>query len=100
MGFADNAGATNWLRVRAQPLLRLMRWHDMTTTKTLHPMTGFNPSEPAILHDLASILEKFRKPRQKKATLSFLLFDHIGGIDTMLNTFGSGGTVVAWGRDE
>ena len=59
MGFADNAGATNWLRVRAQPLLRLMRWHDMTTTQTLHPntlhpMTGFDPSEPAILHDLAT----------------------------------------------
>jgi hypothetical protein len=47
------------LRVRAQPLLWLMRWHDMTTTQTLHPgslhpMTGFNPSEPAILHDLAT----------------------------------------------
>lgn len=54
MGFADNAGATNWLRMRAQPLLSLMRWYDMTTTQTLHPMAGFNPSEPAILHDLAT----------------------------------------------
>jgi hypothetical protein len=23
----------------------------MSTASTLHPMTGFNPSEPAILHD-------------------------------------------------
>ncbi|MCA6113576.1 hypothetical protein J6524_01345 [Bradyrhizobium sp. WSM 1738] len=26
----------------------------MTTSQTLHPMTGFDPSEPAILHDLAT----------------------------------------------
>ena len=26
----------------------------MTIASTLHPMTGFNPSEPAILHDCAT----------------------------------------------
>jgi hypothetical protein len=26
----------------------------MTTTAPLHPMTGFDPSEPAILHDRAT----------------------------------------------
>jgi long-chain acyl-CoA synthetase len=56
--------------------------------------SGSTGSPKAILHDLASIREKFRKVRQKKTTLTFLLFDHIGGIDTMLNTFGSGGCVV------
>ena len=48
----------------------------------------------AILHDFASLLEKFHKVRQKKTTLTFLLFDHIGGIDTLFNTLASGGTVV------
>jgi long-chain acyl-CoA synthetase len=56
--------------------------------------SGSTGAPKAILHDLQSILEKFRKVRQKKTTLTFLLFDHIGGIDTMLNTFGSGGTIV------
>jgi acyl-coenzyme A synthetase/AMP-(fatty) acid ligase len=48
----------------------------------------------AILHDLEAILAKFRKVRQRKTTLTFLLFDHIGGVDTMLSTFGNGGTLV------
>lgn len=56
--------------------------------------SGSTGAPKAILHDLAAILEKFRKVRQQKTTLTFLLFDHIGGIDTMLSTFGSGGCVV------
>lgn len=56
--------------------------------------SGSTGAPKAILHDLAKILEKFRKLRQKKTTLTFLLFDHIGGVDTMLNAFGSGGTIV------
>jgi long-chain acyl-CoA synthetase len=56
--------------------------------------SGSTGAPKAILHDLAAILGKFRKARQQKTTLTFLLFDHIGGIDTMLNTFGSGGCVV------
>jgi long-chain acyl-CoA synthetase len=56
--------------------------------------SGSTGAPKAILHDLSAILGKFRKVRQQKTTLTFLLFDHIGGIDTMLNAFGSGGTVV------
>jgi len=56
--------------------------------------SGSTGTPKAILHDLAAILGKFRKIRQRKTTLTFLLFDHIGGVDTMLNTFASGGTMV------
>jgi len=56
--------------------------------------SGSTGAPKGILHDLAAILEKFEKIRQKKTTLTFLLFDHIGGIDTLLNTFASGGTLV------
>lgn len=56
--------------------------------------SGSTGAPKAILHDLVAILEKFRKVRQQKTTLTFLLFDHIGGVDTMLGTFASGGRVV------
>jgi acyl-CoA synthetase (AMP-forming)/AMP-acid ligase II len=56
--------------------------------------SGSTGTPKAILHDLSKILEKYKKRRQKKTTLSFLLFDHIGGIDTYFNTVGSGGTLV------
>lgn len=56
--------------------------------------SGSTGSPKAILHDLATTLQKFRSVRQKKTTLTFLLFDHIGGVDTLFNTFGSGGALV------
>ena len=56
--------------------------------------SGSTGNPKAILHDFASLLEKFHKVRQKKTTLTFLLFDHIGGVDTLFNTLASGGTVV------
>lgn len=56
--------------------------------------SGSTGAPKAILHDFAKILEKFRKVRQKKTTLCFLMFDHIGGIDTFFNTIGNGGCLV------
>jgi acyl-CoA synthetase (AMP-forming)/AMP-acid ligase II len=56
--------------------------------------SGSTGNHKAVLHDFAALLEKFRKPRQRKCTLTFLLFDHIGGIDTLMNTLSSGGTVA------
>jgi acyl-CoA synthetase (AMP-forming)/AMP-acid ligase II len=56
--------------------------------------SGSSGAAKAVLHDFEALLEKFRKPRQKKCVLTFLLFDHIGGIDTLMNTWSNGGTVV------
>jgi acyl-CoA synthetase (AMP-forming)/AMP-acid ligase II len=46
------------------------------------------------LHDLARLLELFRTPRRPYRALAFLLFDHIGGIHTMLRILSSGGCLV------
>jgi acyl-CoA synthetase (AMP-forming)/AMP-acid ligase II len=78
--------------VPTNPLLQKLR-------ERQHPglvifSSGSTGAPKAILHDLALILEKFRKVRERKTTLTFLLFDHIGGVDTMLGTFGNGGCVV------
>ncbi len=56
--------------------------------------SGSTGKPKAVLHDFAGLLEKFRKPGQRKRSLTFLLFDHSGGLDTLVNTLASGGTLV------
>ncbi len=56
--------------------------------------SGSTGQPKAVLHDFSGVLEKFRHPGQRKNTLTFLLFDHIGGIDTLFNTLAHGGTLV------
>jgi long-chain acyl-CoA synthetase len=47
-----------------------------------------------IVHDAAKLLQKYRTPRRAKITIPFMLFDHIGGINTLLHVLSSGGTAV------
>jgi acyl-CoA synthetase (AMP-forming)/AMP-acid ligase II len=54
--------------------------------------TGLNK---AILHNASALLEKFTVPRHRMRVLTFLLLDHLGGINTLLYTLSNGGTVVA-----
>jgi acyl-coenzyme A synthetase/AMP-(fatty) acid ligase len=56
--------------------------------------SGSTGTPKGVVHDCAALLGKFERPGRKKTTLSFLLFDHIGGLDTLLNTLSSGGTLV------
>ncbi len=56
--------------------------------------SGSTGKPKAVLHDFHALLEKFRRPGQPKSTLTFLLFDHIGGMDTLFNTLANGGTMV------
>ena len=48
--------------------------------------SGSTGKNKAALHDLVPLLEKFKVPRQSKRTITFLLFDHFGGINTLLYT--------------
>lgn len=56
--------------------------------------TGTTGRPNAILHDLTSFLKKFETPRPALRTMNFLLFDHIGGINTLLHTLFNKGVVV------
>ena len=57
--------------------------------------TGTSGKPKAILHDLNIFLKRFETARPTLKTINFLLFDHIGGINTLLHTLFNIGTVVA-----
>ncbi|MDA8742117.1 fatty acid--CoA ligase family protein [bacterium] len=56
--------------------------------------TGTTGRPKAILHDLNLFLDRFETPRPTLKTINFLLFDHIGGLNTLLHTLYNKGTVV------
>lgn len=89
---ADQCTIVGAPRPPVSPLLQRL-------VRTGHPglvlfSSGSTGRPKAVLHDFATLLEKFVKPGQLKTSLSFLLFDHIGGIDTLFNTLSNGGTLV------
>ena len=57
--------------------------------------TGTTGRPKAILHDMTLFLERFQTPRPTLKMINFLLFDHIGGINTLLHTIFNRGVVVA-----
>ena len=57
--------------------------------------TGTTGKPKAILHDLTFFMKRFETPRPSLKTINFLLFDHIGGLNTLLHTLFNKGTVVA-----
>jgi acyl-CoA synthetase (AMP-forming)/AMP-acid ligase II len=60
--------------------------------------SGTSGDPKAAVHDFTFLLEKFQVRRPALTTLTFLLFDHWGGLNTMLHALSNGGTVVT-GRD-
>ncbi|OAS17725.1 ANL family adenylate-forming protein [Paenibacillus oryzisoli] len=56
--------------------------------------SGTTGAPKAILHDISQLLERYKVSRDTLRTLSFLLFDHIGGINTLFHTLANGGTII------
>ena len=56
--------------------------------------SGSTGRPKAVLHSLDRFLIKFDTPGKPLRTLSFLLFDHIAGQDTLFYTLASGGALV------
>lgn len=57
--------------------------------------SGSTGKSKAALHNFTHLLEKFKTPRQQMRTITFLLLDHIGGINTLLYTLSNGGVVIS-----
>ena len=57
--------------------------------------TGTTGKPKAILHDFLPFFERYKTPRPPLKALSFLLFDHIGGLNTLFHMLFNQGQVVA-----
>jgi long-chain acyl-CoA synthetase len=57
--------------------------------------TGTTGRPKAVLHDFSRFLQRYSTPRPAATTLNFLLFDHIGGINTLLHSLFNSGLVVS-----
>src|SRR5438093_5577845 len=56
--------------------------------------SGSTGTSKAAIHDFVPLLEKFKVRRHSLRTLTFLLFDHIGGVNTLLYVLSNAGCVV------
>ncbi|MBL9107561.1 MAG: long-chain fatty acid--CoA ligase [Myxococcales bacterium] len=73
--------------------------HPLYTRLQAHPglvlFSSGSTGEPrAALHDLTALLQKFRTPRHTQRILTFLLFDHIGGFNSLLYALANHGCVI------
>jgi long-chain acyl-CoA synthetase len=61
--------------------------------------SGTTGRPKAILHDLNIFLKRYSNPRPAYKTLNFLLFDHIGGLNTLFHTlFNKGQVIIPYAR--
>ena len=56
--------------------------------------SGTTGQSKAAIHDLTRLLEKYKKKRLNYKTIAFMLFDHIGGIDTLFYTLSNGSCMI------
>jgi long-chain acyl-CoA synthetase len=56
--------------------------------------SGSTGKNKAAVHDFVPLLEKFKVSRHSLRTITFLLFDHIGGINTLLYNLSNIGCIV------
>ncbi|MFC3095073.1 long-chain fatty acid--CoA ligase [Alteromonas sediminis] len=56
--------------------------------------SGSTGKSKAAVHDLAKLLDKFKVPRHAMRAISFLLYDHIGGVNTLLYTLSNAGCLI------
>ena len=57
--------------------------------------SGTSGEPKGAVHDFVNLLEKFKKKsRRSLKIVNFLLFDHWGGLNTLLHTLSNGGVVI------
>ncbi len=72
----------------------LLRLKDSRSPGLILFSSGSTGKSKAALHDIVPMLEKFKVPRHTLRTITFLLFDHIGGFNTLLYNLSNAGCVI------
>ena len=86
-------GHARALGLRAShPLLESLRAGDESGLVLFS--SGSTGDPKAIVHQLETLLAKFRTPRHSFRAINFLLFDHIGGVNTLFYTLANLGCTI------
>lgn len=92
--FVIEDGVVNRIeRFERHPLIEKLTSKDHAGLVLFSSGTTGHPK--AILHDFTNFKKRYSTIRPTLRTLNFLLFDHIGGINTLLHTLYNRGLVVA-----
>src|SRR5438874_3265161 len=88
----DEARLTPFERPEAHEIVQRLR-------KRGHPglvlfSSGSTGQSKATVHDIVGMLGKFKVRRHARRAITFLLYDHIGGFNTMLYQLSNGGCIV------
>ena len=88
----DEARLTRFERPPAHEILQRLR-------ESGHPglilfSSGSTGESKAAVHDIVGMLGKFKVRRHARRAITFLLYDHIGGFNTMLYQLSNGGCIV------
>jgi long-chain acyl-CoA synthetase len=91
----DDVNTVSHSREATHPLYQELR-------RLRHPglvlfSSGSTGSCKAVVHDMVRVLMKFRVGRPSFRAITFLLYDHIGGVNTMLHILSNGGCAVTVG---
>lgn len=92
IGEGDEAAIESWPATGTPPLIETLKREGRPGLVLFS--SGSSGKSKAAVHDFTAILEKFKVPRPAFRTIAFLLFDHIGGLNTLLHTLSNGGCVV------
>lgn len=90
---ADRVTASRTGRSAAHELYEALR--DRGHPGLIQFSSGTSGEAKAAVHDLTSLLAKYEARRPALSALAFLLFDHLGGINTMFHTLSNGATLVS-----
>ena len=56
--------------------------------------SGSSGHPKVILHDVEKVMAKFAPPKRPQRLITFLLFDHMGGLNTLFHSLSSGSTAI------
>lgn len=88
----DNASYENIDKIVTKELLIKLQNKEMPGLVLFS--SGSTGEPKAAVHDFVAILNKYKTRKQKKRMLTFLLFDHIGGVNTLFYILSNGGCIV------